>query len=302
MMLAVLPFALACREDLDKFADSPRLAHLAAGLHAVNPKGRWDVLRQFRCSGRLVNALGERFPGITRFDRAIGARRGNNAITEPATDRFEPANVPQLIDEATFDRLFASDFERCLPHLARRFCAMSLVRLRQGGTWAAAAATLGLPVAQSVKLANGMISRLRAASLYGHFAAHLHRAAIEFSANQAVVDYQQLRALLARLTTVDSRDWEAACVLSGMQATWTPTRGMQAAALVWAQVTGGDWRLSPAFAGKATANQRDVYCRFAKRFSERLGVHLVSTVVRRAADLQSERQLGWGYAPQLAIE
>lgn len=88
-----------------------------------------------------------------------------------------------------------------------------------------------------------------------------------------VVDYSRRRRLLRSLDDVPPRMWSATCSEAGILKGEKGRRSRYAAAWLWAELTQGDWRLSPAMQILVDEpNAREIYQRQVNRMAGALQI------------------------------
>lgn len=95
------------------------------------------------------------------------------------------------------------------------------------------------------------------------FFARVRDLADRLDADSQRVDYGALRRAHAGLADLDPAAWRRACRQAGVHP-GLGTRRRNAATWVSAELTGGDWRVAPAFRDRGTDNAREVYRRFLR--------------------------------------
>jgi TniQ len=217
----------------------------------------------FHIEGPLLDAFERGLEGTLSFDRRLGRRAlGGNVRTY----MFSPAEVPQLLWADEYQAHFASNFSgsRMDPSFARRVCSMALVRLSGPYTWAQAADALSLPASHATGAANSAVGLLAAGGHDAAFRDALHALARQLSLRPDRVNYRVRRERLATLSTLSLEDWQAVAGRAGLLGLKAEARRRNAAAWVWAEVTGGDARLSPALnqGDEVRASRVEMYRRF----------------------------------------
>lgn len=219
------------------------------------PKRKWIFSDSFHLSSRLDAAFRGCLAEGANFDRSSGNK---SLITEGEEYDFEARHVPQIITKSDYDRLFARLMPEIRENYARRYCSMSLLKMRTGCTWTEAAAILNLPVC-SAQYAGRVRGGLNNTSNSKYFAEHLHSVAKSLSDNKNKVDFQERRKLLKDFVDFPEKDWKATCDEAGINYGWQGSRSRYAAAWLWAELTGGDWKLAPGMRQGNTESLREGY-------------------------------------------
>jgi hypothetical protein len=255
LMAAIAGYAT---EILD-FTDSARTTALLRRLTdrlIARTKDRWEVIKFFGFSNHLSLLIEKSTSSGSHFDRAIGYR----ATSSRETIRlFGPQHVPQLLWQDEFDRRFKTFFPHVQESSGRRFCAMALVKLCGDHTWAQSALELELPVKAGTKMANQCVTILGLAGLKEAFGEALHKIAIDLSERQNKVDYRRRREMFSTFSDIPIDSWSDICRTTGITVGHLGRRSRYAAVWLWAELTGGDWRLAPGLAGENAESVRTVY-------------------------------------------
>ena len=181
---------------------------LAERCIARSSKVRWNTMDYFRFSERVRPAFHLALAQRSSFDRAVGER---SVLGQAGRYTFSPCHVPQLLWEEEFDAHFSGYFPEVSKHFARRFCAMSLVKLCGHHTWGDAARLLGLPEHHGIKLANRCVNFAGDDKTKRHFGKALHSLASRLSERFNKVNYGQRRERFSTLTDIPRQDWLAIC-------------------------------------------------------------------------------------------
>jgi len=237
----------------------------------VRTKERWEVIKFFRFSSRLALLIEKYTALASHFDRAIGCKAANARETQLT---FAPQHVPQLLWKDEFDTRFKTFFPCVQECSARRFCAMALVKLCDGHTWGQAALELELPVKAGIKMANQCITILGATRLKEEFGRALQDTAVSLSSKQSRVDYRRRRKMFSTFSDIPTEIWEDICRSAGINTGQPGRRSRYAAIWLWAELTGGDWRLALGLAGENTNSARTVYNKLNATLMPRLASHL----------------------------
>lgn len=272
LMSAVVPLALTIADSVDDNELRRHLQPLADRLQERSSKYRWAALEYFQFSDRLRTAFTQCSERRSSFNRRVGHR--SSKVTLAAQPyAFQPCNVPQLIPLDLFEQSFTLLFPNLLKNHARAFCSMALVKLL-GYTWAEAVRELDLP--QSMyRFPNRAVMLLNQQGFYDRFAVELHRWAAQLSEQSKKIDYAAARRILENFQDIPLEDWKTVCTAGKLRIGNPGGRSRYAAAWLWAELTGGDWRLAPSLQSKAHgANQREVYRAMEKALLPQLAPYL----------------------------
>lgn len=216
-----------------------------------------------RYSPRLNDAWRETASCLTTFSRRAGLHVG---LSDRAVYSFGPEHVPQLLWLDTFEARFADiSPPRVLRDTMRRFLALALLRTASPLTWQEASAALELPVSKAFNSATCVAWRVKAAGLDAVLSARLHVLAQELdSAGPQRINYGLRRQALLRLDAIPDARWVVLCAEAGVAVGRRDKKRRQAATWLWAELTGGDYRLSPYLRAAPTA-ERGQYVEFVRR-------------------------------------
>jgi hypothetical protein len=164
-----------------------------------------------------------------------------------------------------YDTHFSDFFPEIRQNYARRFCAMSLVKLCGCYTWGEAAVLLGLPVHHGIKLANRCVGCLADERTKQQFSRALHAVAKRLSGLPNKVDYGLRREAFAGLYDIPLIDWLSICQEAKITPGKLGRRSRYAATWLWSYMTDGDWTLAPALEGENTVCAREVYRSMSKK-------------------------------------
>lgn len=220
-----------------------------------------QLARDFHFTTRLSDALREATAATGSFGRT--SSHYPSLKVAHRTQAFGPQHVPQLIPKALYEKDFSWMLPQVLSQTGRRFCAMAAAK-SFGLSWADSASILELP-SQAVsftKKAVPLLNRL------GHQRAFLDAISAwlkHLRLADEPVDYQARRLLLREFADVPAPLWETTCHKTGIQTGQRGRRSRYAAAWLWAELTQGDWRLSPAMITLQDApNAREIYTRMIR--------------------------------------
>lgn len=173
-------------------------------------------------------------------------------------------HVPQLLWAEEFEKSFRELLPDTLENHARRFSSMWLVKLVEGCTWVEAAEKLDLPPKRSQGMANKAITVLNHQGKSDLFAERLREVAHELEGDPSRVDYGSRRRAFSSFTEIPAEDRRRICEEAGVPKGKAGGKRRYAAAWVWRQITGGDYRLAPALREGNQESSRDLYRRFEK--------------------------------------
>lgn len=270
LMAAIARYATEILESTDAAATAELVRKFTDRL-IVRTKDRWEVIKFFGFGSRLSLLIEKNTALASHFDRAVGCK-ASNARETPLT--FAPQHIPQLLWKDEFDLRFKVFFPSVQEFSARRFCAMALVKLCGKHTWGQAALELELPVKAGIKMANQCITILGATQLKEEFGRALHDTAVVLSSTQSRVDYRRRRKMFLAFSDIPTEIWADICRSAGISAGQPGRRSRYAAVWLWAELTGGDWRLAPGLAGENTVSARTVYNKLNVTLMPKLASHL----------------------------
>lgn len=256
LMAAVAGVAMEILGAASTDAMSDLLRPFAERCGSRSAKSRWEIAKYFRFSERIDAAFHASLAITSAFDRAVG----NRSVTGKQTKyTFEPRHVPQLLWLADFEKNFSVFFPEMKANFARRFCAMSLVKLSGEYTWRQTAEFLGLPADSGIKMANKAVGLLAQKDTKKAFGRELHKLALRLSVVTEKVDYADRRSKLSGFIDIPLAEWARRCEASGTNIGLIGGRRKYAAAWLWADITGGDWVLAPGLQEGNIVNLREVF-------------------------------------------
>jgi hypothetical protein len=254
--------------------DPPSIALLLRPLTErliIKTRQRWAVTKYFAFSDRLAPIIEENVALRSTFDRAIGRKAVYSRAVPLA---FEPRHVPQLLWKDNFARRFEEYFPGVRELSARHFCAVSLVKLCGDFTWVQSAAHLGLPVEAAIGMANRCISVLEETGREEAFGKALREVATSLSKDVNKVDYGARRYALSTLTHIPVAPWLNICRAANINPGRLGRRNKFAAVWLWADLTGGDWRLAPGMEGENAESVRNIFHALDRTILPKLMPHL----------------------------
>lgn len=255
--------------------DAPTVGNLLRPLtnrFITRTRHRWLAAKYFGFSNRLLPLVEENIALHSTFDHSIGRQ----AVASRDTPfSFQPRHVPQLLWEDDFRKEFEIFFPSIYEFSARRFCATALVKLCGNFTWAQSAAELRLPTGSAVKMANRCMTILEENGTKYLFAGKLRKVARRLSNEPNKIDYGARRNSLSTFTYIAVKYWDNICWAENIFP-GSGSRNKCAAVWLWAELTGGDWRLAPGIEEKNSSSFRDVYRIFSKTMIPKLAPRLLA--------------------------
>ena len=237
-------------------ADAPSIGRLLFPLterFIVRTRHRWAATRYFGFSSRLATVIEENIALRSTFDRSIGRHA---VASREIPFSFESRHVPQLLWKDDFQQDFEIFFPAVYEHSARRFCAVALVKLCGNFTWAQSASELNLPTGAALKMASHCISILEETGTKAAFAENLRKVAMRLSKETNKIDYNARRNALSTLINIPKEHWNDICRAEDIYP-GSGSRNRCATVWLWAELTGGDWRLAPGVEEKNSESFRD---------------------------------------------
>jgi TniQ len=281
LMSALLQRALpiAESEHIESMQDSvQQIVDRVRGRHGMSD---YAVANDFQMPERL-KLLYEHCVALRgNVDRRFGVRssmaRGENLT-------FEEKNIPQLFFEEGFKLRFERFFEFTnRADLSRQFCSMVAVKLI-GYTWSEAGAALELRESAD-RQANHYMTQLARRGIQAEFFQEMRSWAQEFSRTHTKTDYKMRRDALRLRTDFDADEWISICGAANINTGASGGRSKYCAAWMWAQLTSGDWTLSPPFGGETSDSQRQVYMKLMYKI---LPKNLKSILIEKGNQLVEE--------------
>jgi hypothetical protein len=218
------------------------------------------------CHMPLAGPLGEIWSQLETHRRAIkaGARVAAHAPTTPQQGAGDAVfdSIPQLIDAVRYTRVIAPLLPGTAPPTGRCFAALAVARHRGAHSWGAAGETIGIGRRKAIQRADVMVRRVADAPAFWSAVAEL---ADELE-SLPHVNYRERRRQLANLHRLPDDPFARTATKFGLSATDRSNRC--AAAWVWGELVGGDWRESPALeawpAGATAESRREKVRQFLK--------------------------------------
>ena len=167
----------------------------------------------------------------------------------------------------------------------RRVCSAALVRLSGETDWAGACMALDLPGTFATGSVNKAMGVLNSSQNSETFALALHDLAARLEALPVKANFHARRYALTWFLELSEPEWKELEWQQGLRPGRHEGRRRHIAANLWAQVTGGDWRLSPALRGRKAGPARDMYLRFVRSDLPELQEVLTARAVQMAAEL-----------------
>lgn len=239
LMAAVVPTALPIVEAASQSEIEESVRILAERLRTHSRKG--IILDYVRLPSRIRGPLNHLLGLRSDFNYLFGARSAK--ATREGQLNYESKHIPQLMPESDF-ALFRRFFVGLPEVSARLFCSISAVKLL-GFSWPDSIRSLDLS-STAEHVAGDMVSRLRRIGLYVEFGEALRGWATQFSHSSERIDYKLRRDALRSMYDIPPRAWRRLCHRAGAPRLSGRGRTRYAAAWIWADATGGHWRMSPA--------------------------------------------------------
>lgn len=241
-------------------ADAPQMSVL---LHPITERcrttsgaNRWRFVK-LGFSDPVAKLLAKNMEVNSTFDRAFGR---SSVATREAQFSLQPQNIPALLWEDEFRRNFSIFFPTVQEDKARCFCSLALVKLCGNYTWRQSAGQLGLTVQEGKIPVYRCTVELQKTKARNAFGLALHELAKRLSDAPKKIDYAARREVLANLKFIPLERWAEICQASDISPGVFVSRRKNAAVWLWAELTGGDWRLSPGIADtKHTKAARNAY-------------------------------------------
>ncbi|MFN8133115.1 MAG: TniQ family protein [Solirubrobacteraceae bacterium] len=251
LLAAVLPSAV-------RISASPELvADLAHDTHDLRPRHAASFAAWFHMPDDLAEAWHR---ALRRRSPRIKQQLKLNPAAPQFDVRFVPRLWPEPLYEAEIAPLVANT--RLLARTARAYTSLAVARYLINATWPEAGAALGYSDMRAVRvLANNAVTRLAEAGARESFHAALS-AALDGLIKQPAVDYRQREADLAHWNGFTPEEWARIAFDAGIRV--GKGRDRHAAAWLWAQLTGLDWREAPIYGGHPTETDRELFRRFTR--------------------------------------
>jgi hypothetical protein len=208
LMAAAICKSLSILDATNPESMAELLKPIAERCIARSPKVRWQIMNSFRFSERVSPALHLALAQKSTFDRSMG---NLSLLAQVSQYSCAPCHVPQLLWVANFDAHFSTFFPEVSDYFARRFCAMSLVKLCGDYTWGDAARLLNLPEHHSIKLANRCVGFLTDEKTKLQFSKLQHAVAKRLSDCPDKINYGQRRESFSDMNNIPYNDWLMIC-------------------------------------------------------------------------------------------
>lgn len=271
LMAAVLPLAFTIVAQTNKKSLIALFETLSNRIQNISGRYRWQLSTFFKLSPRLATAFETALARTSGFNRRAG--RLSAYAESDSNYGFNPEHVPELFPEQFF-RPLAHCFSGVLEVYARRFCSMALVKLLGDYTWGQAAEAIGLPAAAGGKRANRDVMVLNKNGAYDDFARQLHTIAQQYG-KVPLINYRARRQALATFDDIPWSAWVKICRDGGISPGERGSRSRYAAAWLWAQLTGSDWRRAPSLKSFRQDSAREVYRQFERKYGAALSAPLL---------------------------
>ena len=247
LVAAVVPAALDILSARTPDVMADRLEGLVESACRRNKHTLRNVLKDYPVSQPLREAfercLARRGPLPTRLRRNGSAARTQISVEE----------IPQLFWGDLYETHLASLFTQGWETQARRFCSIIFAQAVGASTVSRAVAALGLP-ASGVTTAYEWTRRLAAEDKLDQFQAAIE-SLLSVVAARDRPNLAERRRMLEGFTEVPADDWSHLCAEVGLGVGRQINR-RYAAAWLWAEVTGGDYRVSPAAASLVSEGRK----------------------------------------------
>jgi len=243
-----------------------------------------NVARDCNFQGPLLQAWNEGLSNRAGFDHRLGLLSTYARADRPYT--FDPQHVPQLLWENEYKRHFRRFFSESSvqDYTNRQLCSAALVKLVRETTWAGAFRMLDLPDMRG--RASKAMALLNAPQNSHAFALALHDLAARLEALPVRANYQVRRLALDGLTEIPADEWQVFTEQYSFLQGWRQQRRRRHIAVwLWAQVTGGDWRLAPALRGMNVSQARTNYKRSVWQDLPKLHLLLSARAAQMAAEI-----------------
>lgn len=260
LMAAVVPAVLAILDEPSVEAMASRLEELVDSAQRRNKHTVRNVLADYRLSPPLRSALEScltrRGPLPTRF------RRSRSDASAP----LSIAEIPQLFWADLYETHLATLFARGWEPQARRFCSIAFACAAGAATVAEAVDALDLPPS-AVTTAYEWRRRLAAVGKLDEFQTAIE-SLLPLVATRDRPNLAERRRKLEGFSEIPAEDWAKLCAEVGLGVGRQINR-RYAAAWLWAELTGGDYRLAPAVAslvneGRAASTVNERVRRFVR--------------------------------------
>lgn len=265
LMAGILPTAVELLDEPSPAVLSEALGGYLERFRSLR-SGTRDHLRYFGFSERLDGAINGYLARYQKTTTRLGMR-SLKGVRAPPSEYGDLAveNIPQLFWREDYERdlqplLIASD-----PRYARRVCSMWAVKALTRCSWEDAAQRLELPAKQCVGLKTRLLHNLNQSGDTEAFDTKLRAVLSRVGADPDHVDYVERRKALEALTEIEWSLWRVMCDRVGMGVGKRGGKNRQAAAWLWAELTSSDYLLSPTYAERDTANDREYFRRFINR-------------------------------------
>ena len=269
--------AMALRPFISRFQSSRRID----GNSAVRRMGRY-----LHFQGALADGLNDIMAKTANFDRTVGHLSGEQA--GKYVD-FLPDHVPALLWLDVYRQNFAPLLEGLAigEATARATISMALVKLCGKYSWAESLAILDLAEFRTKHNSCRIITHLKKQERIETFQQALHHLAAQLSQQEAPTNYRARRRALEHFYVIPPDRWKVISSGAGFKEGEVERLRRNGAAWVWTQLTGGDYRLSPALSRDP---ERQTALRKQYRKFERDVVPLLEVQLRLLVE-EMEREL-----------
>lgn len=223
-------------------------------------KSSHDLIFRFEkhASRSLRNTL-EQYASYLASGGTIGRFHGSDNASAETSNTLQPRHVPQLIWEVEYRSRFEDYFRHfdVSERVARGACSVMLLERLVAGP----RERLGTYLGYDPRRTRGGISRaiqLASAGPKGvHLDQELHSLIARRTAAARHVDYQTRRERLSWLQEIPMEAWERIAKSSSIRLGKPGGRRTQSAMWLWAHLTEGDSRMSPAFLAQLPSRPRN---------------------------------------------
>lgn len=254
-------------------ADYERMRSRRPGgfLPATLPHPAGGIWRRHTSGGRTFTELAR--------PHALARRTGQCRPSPDPSASDDVRFVPDKIPEGMYNIHVVSYLPCTAMATGCRFASLAAARLTGASSWPDAARQLGLDPARAARTCDVVSRRITDPVGFWEAIAELTRILVD---GPQPIDYRRRRRVLAAVTMLPPPVWDE--VASEHQLVMTATRRRNAAAWLWEQWAGGDYRESPAMRAAATvkpASARELFRRFSNDLSPLLGSGLLAWADRQ---------------------
>jgi hypothetical protein len=228
-----------------------------------------QLVMDFQFTERLAHAYRTAVVATTSFGRISKVYPCDPGRI--ASEQFGPQHVPQLVPDSVYEAHFRHMLPGVQPLTGRRFVALAAVK-SFGCTWIDAAVQLDLPE-QAARYSTKAMPLINGQGVERLFLEEIMAWVECLRRQDPPIDYQRRRRCLRDLQDLPPRMWSMACKQAGIRKGEKGRRSRYVAAWLWAELTQGDWRLSPAMQAMTDEpNAREIYVTLIARIADVLPV------------------------------